>query len=432
MRGHLMKARPLDGLATAWEGQLAHLSRLLSYVLLVASTLLAVLQAPFSWANMLGTLALVGLVGAWLEWFVVLRSTRRGVIGLFYVGLLAGIAVLLTRSPWFGMLVIPSFDLAFTRLARGWVLLGVVATSALAATSLRGGIPAGIPQPTFADVTSFVLTVAVYAVLGGGFTFIGQRTQDQNQKRKHLVAELAEANQRLELTLQENAGLHAQLLIQAREAGIVDERQRLAREIHDTLAQGFIGIIAQLEVTKQSSQPSMDWHRHVEQAQHLARESLREARRSVQALRPEPLERAQLPDAITDLAGRWAQTNTINVTVEITGEPRPLLPEIEVTLFRVAQEALANVAKHARASRVGVTLSYCEDVVLLDVRDDGIGFTAESGFAAGQAGDGQGFGLTAMQQRVRQVAGTIEIESAPGAGTAINATVPALSVGGPA
>src|SRR5262249_42562875 len=158
---------------------------------------------------------------------------------------------------------------------------------------------------------------------------------------------------------------------------------------------------AQLEVAKQPGHPSPGWQRHVERAQQLARESLLEARRSVQALRPEPLERAHLPDAITDLAGRWAQTNAITATAESTGEPRPLLTEIEVTLFRVAQEALTNVAKHARASRVGVTLSYCEDVVLLDVRDDGMGFTVESVLADGPFDDGHGFGLTAMQQRVR-------------------------------
>jgi signal transduction histidine kinase len=114
-------------------------------------------------------------------------------------------------------------------------------------------------------------------------------------------------------------------------------------------------------------------------------------------------------------------------TVETTGEPRPLLAELEMTLFRVAQEALANVGKHAGASKVGLTLSYMEDTVLLDVRDDGAGFAAGPGGADGRRGPGQGFGLDTMRQRLRRVAGSLEIESAPGEGTAVNARVPAIS-----
>jgi signal transduction histidine kinase len=96
-----------------------------------------------------------------------------------------------------------------------------------------------------------------------------------------------------------------------------------------------------------------------------------------------------------------------------------------VTLLRVAQEALANVAKHARASRAGVTLSYMEDVVTLDVRDDGAGFNGH----ASPSPDG-GFGLIAMRQRVRRLAGQLEIESEPGAGTAVSASLPAIPLGG--
>ena len=109
---------------------------------------------------------------------------------------------------------------------------------------------------------------------------------------------------------------------------------------------------------------------------------------------------------------RWSN-GPVALTVETVGEPLPLLAEIEVTLFRVAQEALTNVAKHARASRVGVTLSYLDDMVLLDVRDDGVGFCIDAVNGNGASGEGEGFGLSAMRQRVRQVAGTLTIESAP-------------------
>ena len=107
-----------------------------------------------------------------------------------------------------------------------------------------------------------------------------------------------------------------------------------------------------------------------------------------------------------------------------TGDVQPLHPEVEVALLRTAQEALANVAKHANASRAGLTLSYMGDVVTLDVRDDGVGLHV--GARTGPTSRGSGFGLSAMRQRVNRVAGTLAIESEPGAGTAISARVPAI------
>jgi signal transduction histidine kinase len=111
--------------------------------------------------------------------------------------------------------------------------------------------------------------------------------------------------------------------------------------------------------------------------------------------------------------------------VTTTGVPRPMPADVEVTLLRTAQEALANVAKHANATRVGLTLSYMEDEVALDVRDDGIGFDPAG--LPGPAADG-GFGLTAMRQRVERLSGTLDLESEPGTGTAISARVPAPCV----
>jgi signal transduction histidine kinase len=221
----------------------------------------------------------------------------------------------------------------------------------------------------------------------------------------------------------ENAGLHAQLLSQAREAGMLEERQRMAREIHDTLAQGITGIITQLEAVRQAG-PGAARERRIDTAAQLARDSLSEARRSVQALRPEALAaNPRLPDALAEVAGQWSAINGVTAAVATTGDPVDLHAEIEVTLLRVAQEALANVAKHAAASRVGITLSYMADVVTLDVRDDGAGFAPAD---PERPGNGGGFGLTAMRQRVRRVAGTLAIESEPGTGTAVSASVPAI------
>ena len=159
--------------------------------------------------------------------------------------------------------------------------------------------------------------------------------------------------------------------------------------------------------------------------------SLTEARRSVQALRPAPLEEASLPEALGEMARRWSETSAVELSFATTGEPRPLLAEVEMALFRVAQEALANVTKHAEASKVGLTLSYTGQAVLLDVRDDGVGFLAKQvGGDNGRPANGQGFGLEGMRQRLRRVAGSLEIESAPGDGTAISASVPAVPAEG--
>jgi signal transduction histidine kinase len=181
--------------------------------------------------------------------------------------------------------------------------------------------------------------------------------------------------------------------------------------------------VTQLEAAGVADGDPVVRRRHIDTASALARESLTEARRSVDALGPRQLVEAHLPDAIADMAKRWAEASDVELILDTTGDPRPLLPELEVALFRVAQEALANVGKHAGARRVGLTLSYMDDVVVLDVRDDGRGFAVD---ATAGARDGSGFGLVAMEQRVRRVAGTFSVESAPGDGAALSASVPAI------
>jgi signal transduction histidine kinase len=240
---------------------------------------------------------------------------------------------------------------------------------------------------------------------------------------------------------------------------VADERARMAREIHDTLAQGLTGIITQLQAAEQAGQDPAGWRRHVEAATGLARESLSEARRSVDALRPEPLETGRLADALSGIAERWSALHGITAEVTITGTARPMPPEAELALLRTAQEALANVARHAQATRVRLTLSYMEHDVALDVRDDGQGFdlaqlggrTAGNGAPAadprrvdagradgdgglpdgdgGRADGDGGFGLVAMRQRIEGLSGTLRVESEPGAGTAISACIPAVPAG---
>jgi signal transduction histidine kinase len=411
-----------------WERKEDALFRVLPYFMLGVSTLIAMLQ-PL-WGMPLNRPLAIGLsvlALVWIGWFYTLHPNwwdRRALMATYYVGFLALTTALLFVSPFYGILAFAGYPQAFRCLVGWWRYAGVAVTATLAATSQVGG-----PQNVNTDTWWGWLILVLFNVLvAGAFSFFGEQTIERNIRQKRALVELGEANRKLEAALEENAGLHAQLMAQAREAGVLDERQRMAREIHDTMAQGLTGIITQLEAAAQASETPEVWRRHVATAAELARDSLAEARRTVHAVAPAALEEARLPDAIGEVTKRWASVNEVPAVLTTTGDPRPMHPDVEVTLLRTAQEALANVAKHAKASRVGLTLSYMEDLVTLDVRDDGVGFEPNVKRANGSVHGG--FGLAGMRQRVQRLAGRLEIESEPGGGTAVSASVPAIPAGG--
>jgi signal transduction histidine kinase len=159
--------------------------------------------------------------------------------------------------------------------------------------------------------------------------------------------------------------------------------------------------------------------KHIDRARSTARSSLEQARRVVRDLRPDPLEKHSLPEAIERAAIHWGEGTEIPVTAKTTGNPLPLHPNIEVTLLRAAQEALHNIRKHAQATAVQLTLSYMGDVVILDVQDNGVGLgEAETSSLSG------GYGLQAMRERVEACGGTLTLESDPGEGTTVVVTIP--------
>ena len=410
----------------AADRRLERVLRVAPYGLLAVSTLLATIADDMvghrSAAHQLGTLAVALVTAGWMLWMVTLHPAwawRPRLMALYCAGLLVLLAVLVTRSPWFGLFALTGYLHTWELLRGRWRIAGVTASAVLHVTAIFGG---RLPDPNLPSVAAFVLMVAVSAGLATAFSRWGEITTLQNEQRKRTIAELAEANAKLEAALAENAELQARLLAQARESGTLEERQRMAREIHDTLAQGLTGIVTQVQAARNAEGRPGDWRRHLDNAADLARESLSEARRTVQAIGPEPLEQRRLGDALAEVAERWSELHGIRVEVHTTGSARPLHPEVEVALLRTAQEALANVAKHAGASRVALTLSYLDDMVTLDVRDDGVGFDP----GEVRPGDDGGFGLTVMRQRVGRLAGTLEIESEPGAGTAVFAGVQAI------
>jgi signal transduction histidine kinase len=229
----------------------------------------------------------------------------------------------------------------------------------------------------------------------------------QSAERKALIEELRRTQ--------------ADLASAEREAGTLAERQRLAREIHDTLAQGFVSIVLHLEAAEQALPAGLPVvQQHLGQAKTTARQSLAQAREVVQDLRAQPVEGSPLPEAIRQAVENWAAATGVAATVAITGDVHPMPPDVEVTLLRAVQEALANVRKHASASRLAVTLSYMGDEVVLDVQDDGGGI----GVAAADPLLSSGYGLTAMRERVEQHHGSLLIESSPGEGTTLVVEIP--------
>jgi len=338
-------------------------------------------------------------------------------MAVFVTGLLVLTAALVIRDSWFGFFATVCFGYSRALLRWPWQLVGATCTAMIAALSQTFGLQA---SPT-THLAVFFGTLTLYLLFLPSLMWLLWQRDEQIARHQEALTELSAANRRLEATISENEVLQRQLITQAREAGVLDERRRMAQEIHDTLAQGLTGIVTQLQAAEQAASRVPDeltgWRRHVTAATALARDSLTEARRSVDALRPEPLECGRLGEALAGVAERWSALNGIPVQVTTTGTVRQVEPEAEFVLLRTAQEALANVAKHALATRVGLTVSYMENEVALDVRDDGVGF---------DPAEADGFGLVAMRQRVAALAGKLQVESEPGGGTAISVCVPTV------
>ena len=421
---------PLSRLGDAGEQRLRPVLTVGPYVLLAPLVIFTVIAKHADGTSPLIDLSLCALAAVWMLWMFTLHPAwrvRPRMMAVFFTVLVVIMAALVLRDAWFGFLAPAGYMYAFGVLRWPWRLAGVAAVALVAGTAQVSSVN----KATLLGVLVYVAVIAVNVLPLCGLAWLEYQSDQQSDQREQALDEVSEANRRLEATLAENAGLHEQLLTQAREAGVTDERQRMAREIHDTLAQGLTGIITQLQAAEQASEDPAGWRRHFLAATRLARESLSEARRSVDALRPEPLERGRLSDAISDVADHWSALHGIAVQITTTGAARPMPADAELALLRTAQEGLANVARHAEARRVWVTLSYMEHEVALDVRDDGKGFEPAQ-LGDGVAGSrievslaGGGFGLVAMRQRIESLSGTLQVESEPGAGTAISACIPA-------
>jgi signal transduction histidine kinase len=198
-----------------------------------------------------------------------------------------------------------------------------------------------------------------------------------------------------------------------RESAVIAERNRMARDLHDTLAQGFTGIIMQLEATK-GAMGNVDTTAalvHIERAEKLARDSLGEARRSVRAIRSRSLVDGTLSTALDELLKRMTSGTELQAELVVQGDGRPLPPHWEEGLLRITQESLTNTMKYAQARRFRASLSFMPGAVRLQLVDDGRGFDPQA--------EHEGFGLIGMRERAEQMAGNFIQRSKPGEGTEI-------------
>jgi signal transduction histidine kinase len=260
-----------------------------------------------------------------------------------------------------------------------------------------------------------VITVLVVPMMIAGKIegVIGVRfTRKRTFRREELELAQALANQAM-LAVQ-----LARLSGQSRQAAIVEERNRVARDIHDTLAQGFTGVIAQLEAARgaMARKKMLKVSDHLERAGEMARESLHEARRSVQALRPLALEDKLLTAALRDLLKRMTTGMTLKAKLTLKGKLRKLPPEWETNLLHIGQEVLTNAIRHAVASRFDAFLVFGSQDIHVTFRDNGRGFDLEK--------TNGGFGIQGIRERVQQMGGQFSIETKEGKGTLSSIVIP--------
>lgn len=364
-------------------------------VLLVASLVRYVMRhSPADNLLILGLAAAACLLYA----VVAVRARRVRPPAPWMFALVAVWAVLVVAAPSFAWC---SFALFFLcRSAMAGTLAYVAAGTTAAATAvglfrLSGGT----------DLGMLLGPLAVGVML----TLIYDRIQHDAEEQRRLHAEVSIAQ--------------GQLAASERRAGTIAERERVSREIHDTVTQGLASSLLLLEAAGRAW-PADGARTDLRQATTLLRGNLSETRSLVHELASPGLDASPLPEALLLAARQYVP----GAHLLSTGEPRPVSAEVRHALLRVVQSAAANIKLHASATTATVTLGFLPDAVTLDIYDDGSGFDPA---AAAPPSDAGGYGLRAMRQRVEQLGGVFSVESAPGEGTIVAAQLPAPAGGPP-
>jgi signal transduction histidine kinase len=314
------------------------------------------------------------------------QETPSLLVSLGYLVLFAVAVAAVPMSTWLMFAVIPVFFMLVP--LRRAVVLVVVANVIPVLVQLSYGL---------ADIGLDLVIAAISTAAGICIGVWITQMAEQSEQRAQLIAEL-EANR-------------AEVARLSHETGVAAERARLAGEIHDTLAQGFTSIITLV----QAADPALRDER-LALAVRTARENLAESRALVAALSPTALSAGTLHDAVRRQALRFTEETGVPAPFRLVGDARDLPTRAEVVVLRAAQEALANVRRHAGAREVAVVLAYTPGAVRLVVRDDGCGFDPASA---------DGYGLAGMRTRAAQVGGDLAVRSDAASGTTIELEVPA-------
>ena len=371
-------------------------------------------QAPDATQKQVAFMVVLALAGGHLLYMQVaathhLSPRRRQVVDVVYVvWLVAGCFLLVTSDLLFLFSIGGIYSQLYLTqpLARAGAGVAALCALLLIQATVTQGIGAALADPglwifLLASVMSVLVALWIHGIIV------------QSEERHHLILALEETQ--------------ARLAASEREAGTLAERQRLAREIHDTLAQGFTSIVMHLEAAEQAlpADAATAAARHyLDQARRTARASLTQARAVVADLRPDLLVQNSLPAALDRVVAQWRMESGIAASFTVTGAAVGPMPAVDITLLRALQEALANVRKHAQATNVVVTLSYMDDLVALDVQDDGVGIAAQPAGPHVLRLDAGGFGLVGMRERVEQLGGALLVESAPQQGTTVVVQIP--------
>ncbi len=353
--------------------------------------------APAEHASWIVALAIILLVsyigGAFLTRSQVSPMAR--ILWLMLVSLEGLALVFLTPDGAF--LVFPLFFLQLHLLRARWAVPVIALSTAftVAALAMHTGWNVG-------GVIGPIIGASVAVVIGLGYRALYRETQQRQQLIDELLA------------------TRVQLAAREREAGVLDERSRLAREIHDTVSQGLSSIQLLLHAAERGGVKG-EALQQVTLARETAAASLEETRSFIRALTPPALDGHTLVDAVSRLAAS-ASRDGLSVNLHVSGNSRTLAMPLETTLLRIAQASLANVTQHAEATHAELTLTYLDDWVSLDIVDDGRGFSPADSDRPGS------FGLISLRERVEKLGGTLTVESQQGAGTAIAASFEALEL----
>ena len=347
--------------------------------------------------------AAIGLTATIIAWyaFVGRHGFRHALpwVGPAYVLVVAPLTVGLFAAAPVGSLML------FALYPHIWVMLPARWAVVMTAAVVSGvGVVSGLRYPVQGSVMGTVLVVgAVSLVVGLPLGLWIARIIGQSRQRAELLAELD--------------ATRAELATVSHAAGVLAERERLAREIHDTLAQGFTSVLLLLDAADSVLETDAAARRHVEAARVTARDNLAEARALVASFTPPDLTHTSLPQALQRLVERADGELGPRVSLVVLGSPSGLPAEHEVALLRCAQEALTNVRRHSGAQLATVSLAYGKLDVTLQVCDDGRGFDPD-------AMAEPGYGLAGMRARVGAIGGTMSVIAVAGQGVTVLVTLP--------